>query len=87
MNEDCPINDIISTEQECIEAAGQQPGEYKYRYNFVNRPAGCFTYTSSGNTYFNEIIDPSVTSPTNGAAGLCKAGSIFKRIRRPKIKG
>ena len=73
-NEDCPIQNVIETEVECIVAGKQQGGDYQWSGSYVNMPAGCFMYVASGNTYFNTNIDPSSTSPSNGAAGLCVAG-------------
>ena len=76
MNEDCPTNNIITTENECRQAAAQQTGAFKggvaYRYN---RPAGC--YRHHGKTIFSSNINPSSTNPTDNSAGLCKEGSIF----------
>ena len=74
-NEDCPLIQIISTENECIIAAGQQTGEYKSSTSYSHKPAGC--YRLNGHTYFNSNIDPSSTNPTDDSAGLCKIGNIF----------
>ena len=80
-NESCPIIQIISTENECSIAAGQQTGEYRGSYSYSHKPAGC--HRLNGHTHFNSIIAPSSTNPTQDSAGLCKLvklGNIFLRV-------
>ena len=76
-NEDCPIQNVIKTEAQCSVAGEQQGGVYKWSGIWANRPAGCFIIVANGNTYFNTNIDPSSTSPSNGAAGLCLVTGRF----------
>ena len=79
--EDCPINLVITTETECIEASAQLGWEYDRLVKRKDRPAGCYTFKSevrkvSKVSAFNSVTDPLLTSPVKDTVGICKPGSI-----------
>ena len=75
--EDCPINLVITTETECIEASAQLGWEYDRLVKRKDRPAGCYTFfTGSKVSAFNSVTDPLLTSPVKDTVGICKPGSI-----------
>jgi hypothetical protein len=84
-NEDCPVNKIIISERECISAAAELGLTYRTLKNGTKtyqRPAGCYTdhyslKNSTKDTFFNAVIDPSSTTPTDGTAGVCRSGTII----------
>ena len=80
-NQDCPTNEIIKTESECVIAAEQQGLQIDTTVGigpFSERPAGCYKWSHNGTkgASFNTILDPSSTSPKHNSAGLCKKGNI-----------
>ena len=62
----CPLNDIIKTENECKAAAVKKGLEYiPNPSGHADRPAGCYSYgytSASDSVAFNTIIDPTSTS-------------------------
>jgi hypothetical protein len=77
-NTDCPIQEIIKTESECIVAAAQQGLKYHSEVTRTTIPAGCYTWLHAGSkvAHFNNVLDPSSTTPSYKAAGICRSGSI-----------
>ena len=79
-NTDCPESDIITTMNEC-KAAVVQLGFNWRSFNVTSYidPAGCYTWSSNGGNYayFNNVIDPSSTSPDGGSTGICRSGNFL----------
>ena len=70
--ENCPLDNVVVTEDKCREAASQLRLTYRYRGSWDHSPAGC--YVNSGDVYFNRMTDPSRTDPSknlhlNGVCG------------------
>ena len=82
---------VVPTVDGCKDASKQLNITYKYTMDKADRPAGCYKDSELDAVYFNKIIDPDQTNPTefinwlmkdgtNRFAGICKrAGkcSIF----------
>ena len=78
-NKNCPINGIVTTESECIQATAQLGLKYQNDLRANYNPPGCFTWLEGSRyTYFNGIIDPSSITSTDYriTAGICRSGSI-----------
>ena len=76
----CPINEIIDTESECIVAAAQQSLQYKNVESQGGLPAGCFTWLkgSSKQVYFNNITEITpISLDYYRTSGLCKTGNTI----------
>ena len=75
----CPHAKIITTKDECIEAAAQLELKYHSKVTITrnNRPAGCYTFVDKREVYFNTITDPSNASPELDTGGICKLGTIL----------
>ena len=69
---DCPLGTIIDTESECKLAASNMTLTFKRTVRFSLRQAGCYFLPHEQQAYFNENIDPRLTSPVSYAVGLCK---------------
>ena len=77
----CPLKDIIKTENQCKAAASKKGLEYVGKGTHADRPAGCYSYGLTGDfskVAFNTITDPDSTSNLGEFAGLCKSGTIRK---------
>ena len=55
---------MVPTEVECIHASMQLNTTYKWRMSRTSRPAGCFKESKEGVFYFNLMINPTNTNPT-----------------------
>ena len=81
----CPLNDIIKTQNECKVAAGKMGLVYREDLKAAHstRPAGCYSYgytSDSTDVGFNTITDPTSTSNLGELAGLCESSTIMKLI-------
>ena len=45
-----------------------------------DRPAGCYTMADSGESFFNEVADASLTTPQHNSRGICTSGIILHHI-------
>ena len=71
---ECPLETLVSTENECLLAANEIGGTYKNDVTREDRPVGC--YWSLEKVYFNSILDASVTSITGNRGGVCRGNVI-----------
>ena len=82
----CPAHRVVATLDECISASAVLGLVFGYLlFNQASRPAGC--YWESGTSWFNAVVDPSLTSPgsfsdrggvcVKGKFGLVVEGQIF----------
>ena len=81
VGENCPVNQIIDTENKCKAAADILGLFYMEASNSGDYPAGCYYKGWYG--YFNEITDPSQTNPANfdSIGGLCiEMGKIIRTL-------
>ena len=74
----CPIDRIVSTEDDCKAASVALVLKYEGKAfsNLASRPAGC--YWKNTDSYFNKVVDPSQTSPENfgSRGGVCIYGKF-----------
>ena len=67
----CPVNQRITTIQECKLAAGKAGLNYYGDYFVIDRPPGCYYFRSQ--VYFNKNLAAKPTSVTwYGLGGICK---------------
>ena len=76
----CLLSNVITTESECATAANQLQISYMESITSKKRPAGCYVWLSTNETWFNTVTNPSETTPENGAAGVCKGGILIYLI-------
>jgi hypothetical protein len=75
LGEDCPLGNIVATKDNCKNAASQLAKQYvEVTYSSENLPAGCWIGGPPNNelVLFNQIIDPSLTSPDSQLRGICQ---------------
>ena len=61
----CEKSSVVSTENQCKQAAIEMSIKYKWTMNKVDRLAGCYKDASTDGIYFNQITDPDQTNPLN----------------------
>ena len=67
----CPTENVISTENDCIAASQELGYDYKNSRLGYDLPAGCYYHHGDG-IYLNNITDPASTDPyPNGHHGVC----------------
>ena len=71
--EDCPFNNVVKSEHQCRQAASQLQMLFVGNVHGTKRPAGC--YIKNNDAYFNELINPDLTSPSTDEAGICKGNA------------
>ena len=79
LESDCPLPDIVSDVGECQAAAAELGRDYQTSFGHFGRPAGCYYWnnTLTDDVYFNDIIDPAVTTPDPDLGGVCKNGRSY----------
>lgn len=73
--EECPLKNIVVTEDDCKIGANELWMTWAYRHNSTVYPAGCFFYQNG--VYFNPIIDPSKTDVDSVYGGICQSMSLL----------
>ena len=73
-NENCPKGEVITTEDDCKKASTSLGKKYQLTLSSNDKPAGCYSYSWFSRSWFNEITDIDLTTPHNGAMGLCMKG-------------
>ena len=67
----CPTENVISTENDCIAASQELGYAYKNSRQGDDLSAGCYYHHGDG-IYLNNITDPASTDPyPNGHHGVC----------------
>ena len=79
LESDCPVSDIVSDVGECQAAAAELGIDYAAAFGHFRRPAGCYYWnnTLDKKVYFNDIIDPAVTTPDPVTGGVCKKSRSY----------
>ena len=76
VSENCPADQVIDTEKNCMNAAIYEFIHYSGNVSNSNYPAGCYWYRNMGSyeVSFNEVTKPSNTNPGRFGAkgGLCR---------------
>ena len=74
-NETCPIDSIITTQEECKEASLQLEIKYENELKDVDYPVGCNSKPDSS-SYLNTQLGPTTSTPENfeNHSGICKKG-------------
>ena len=74
-NENCPIDSIITTQEECKEASLQLEIKYENELKDVDYPVGCNSKPDSS-SYLNTQLGPTTSTPENfeNHSGICKKG-------------
>ena len=70
----CPSSGVVLTEADCKHAANQLAMSYRYIKNGEKYPAGCNHYDKRA-VYFNNIVDPSKTSPYSIYGAICSTST------------
>ena len=72
----CPIDKVLKTEAECMEASAQLGFNYRWQLTDNRDPAGC--YWSRTDSFLNTFVDPSTTAPEafQNRGGLCLRGKL-----------
>ena len=70
----CPSSGVVLTEVECKDAANQLAMSYRSVKNGEQYPAGCNHYDKRA-VYFNNIVDPSATSPHSFYGAICSTST------------
>ena len=70
----CPSSGVVLTEVECKDAANQLAMSYQKSRSGDRYPAGCYSFRYSI-VYFNNIVDPSATSPYSDYGAICSAST------------
>jgi hypothetical protein len=89
-NTNCPVHQIITTTSECKVAVTKLGFNYAGpAYTALDqliagsggRPSGCYKHKdpTSKLGYYNFIVNPESTSPTNDTSGICGPGMITSR--------
>ena len=76
--DNCPSGHVVQTVDECKNAATQFAILFDEVRDGYEYPAGC--YFSSSIFYFNNIINPSETSPYKHYGAICNKGMIISKI-------
>ena len=73
-NQNCPYDEVIKSETECIEASEMLGLSFRRSISSTNAPAGCFYNTNNQKSNFNTILDIATTSPGRYGyfTGVCK---------------
>ena len=79
--EGCTLHKIVKTESECKKAAAELQITYSTRATRADCPAGCYTWRNANKLWFNTITNPSMTSPHQDTAGICKGIVILKYVK------
>ena len=77
--QNCPIHEVILTENDCRTASNKLGPVYQYSFTSASYPAGCNYNDIYNETYFNSIISPSSTHPEkfrSSYVGLCTKTGI-----------
>ena len=81
---DCPLNQAVSSAEECRAAAGQ----LEYSYDNITsrdekRPLGCYYWSINDSkkfVYFNTMVDSSDIRPINSnSGGVCTSVGMLSR--------
>ena len=83
--ENCPLNRIVVTPRVCKEASAALGLAYCGAVKDSYFPAGC--YHDNSKSYFNEYVDPSITSPAffGNKGGICYKGKFWYCHRKENI--
>ena len=79
MGSNCHLQNTVINENDCKEASLQLGHVYQGKLTSSWYPAGCLWMDSYDASYFNTIVDPSNTLPTNdkGRGAICSKGISF----------
>ena len=73
----CPKDHVIDTEDKCKDAASALGMRYGVAFKGEFYPAGCYWHSGYKEVYFNEITNPSQTTPEQFGrrGGICNITS------------
>ena len=72
INTNCPAHQVIATKSECESVSAPFSFAFVGVTQLVKSPAGCNTF--EGESWFNDILDPEYTTPTNNRSAVCSQG-------------
>ena len=81
----CPLDNMVVTPRMCKEASAALGLSYCGAVKDSYFPAGC--YHDNSKSYFNEYVDPSITSPAffGNKGGICYKGKFWYCHRKENI--
>ena len=78
----CPLFNLITTENECADAADHLGHIFQWHTTGADLPAGCIYNVATSRIFLNREIDPANTSPRIEYGGVCK-GEKNGILRKP----